>query len=216
MAVKDELNKRKKLLWLIIILLLLIIAATIYLLMVYFKITPVFNYNTNVPAPAPTALPSPTTPGSYNQPKTTVLADLKGINEGTGITISEPEQTSMLFAATSFAERFGSFSNQSNYKNFDDLQPLMTKSVQNWVKQYIETLKKQNPDSNTYYALETKAISSEIKSADLKANTAEVMVKTQRQEFKNDINNPRVFYQDILLKILKENGQWLVGGVYWQ
>lgn len=38
----------------------------------------------------------------------------------------------------SFAERFGSFSNQSNYGNFTDLSIMMTEAMNNWAKKMLK------------------------------------------------------------------------------
>jgi len=214
---KEKATATKRFIWLlIIILLLLILAAAIYLLLTYFKpastnqVKVTGNVNTVVPPTVPPAA------GSFNKPDSGVLADLQGMNPNQE-NITPAQQTNLLFAASSFAERFGTYSNQSNYKNFDELKVFMTDSVAKWVTAtYIPQLKKQNPDLNTYYAIETKAISSQIRKMDQTAGKAEVMIKTQRQEFNKTITNPRVYYQDILLQLVMVDNQWKVDGVYWQ
>lgn len=209
---KEQLTKRKKIIWLIIILLLLLIlAAIIYLFLVYFKKLPgISNQNLNLnQAPVPVVQNN-----VFNTPNAGVLADVQGL---TGqIATSEAAKQSVLFIATSFTERFGTYSNQSNYKNFDELAVFMTDSMKKWVLSYQEDLKKKNPDINVYYALETKAISSQINTLDEKTGKGEILVKTQRQELKNSPANPRIFYQDILLKLVKINNEWKVDGAYWQ
>jgi len=214
MALKEEIIKRKKVIWLLLILLLLlIIAAIIYLLLFYYKISPagVTNNNGNLNQPV---IPKATTPVTFNQPNPEVMAEVQGLNPTAAVNTSEKKGAT--FIATSFAERFGSYSNQSNYKNLDELDSFVTDSMRKWLATYKEQLRKQNPDINTYYALETKAISTDVKSIDEKLGQGEIIVKTQRQEFKNTINNPRVFYQDLLLKMLKVDDQWKVNGAYWQ
>jgi len=214
MAIKEEFKKRKKIIWLIIILLLLIIAVLIYLFLTYFKqpsgVTTNLNANLNqagLPAQAPS-------PNVFNKPDLGVAAEIQGLNQKK--VVSQTEKQNVLFVASSFVERFGSYSNQSNYKNFDELDVFMTASMQNWITRYKEELKAQNPDINTYYALETKAISTQINSLDEKAGKGEILVKTQRQEFNNTINNPRIFYQNILLNLVKVDQQWKINGAYWQ
>ncbi len=216
--IKNKLTKNKRLIWLILLLLLLlIIAAIIYLVLVYFQAPPSTVVNTNNNNLNQIAvLPNGQTimPSEFNQPDSEVLLDLGG-NVETEAT--QQNQANVLFVAQAFAERFGSYSNQSNYMNLDDLQSLMTTSMNNWVQQtYKDQLQKQNPNINTYYALETKAISSEVISLDETTGKAEIRIKTQRQEFKNDINNPRIFYQDIILNLVKQNDVWKVDGAFWQ
>src|SRR6056297_1177249 len=58
--------------------------------------------------------------------------------------------------ASSFAERFGSYSNHSNYSNILDLQIFMTRKMKNWAEKSIEESK--NEYSDIYYGITTKAI----------------------------------------------------------
>ncbi len=212
----ENLTKRKKVIWLIIILIIiLIIAALIYLLYNYFGAAPPekeVNLNENLNQ-APVVEEPPVIP-DFNKADLNVLADLKALSEEE--IINEEAGVDVLFVAQSFAERFGSYSNQSDYRNFDDLEVFMTDSMNDWILKYKEELKKENPGIDTYYAVETKAISSEFTELDEEAGTAEVIIKTQRQEFENDITNPRIFYQDILLQLVKVDDQWKVKGAYWQ
>lgn len=214
---KLQVKKTKKRIWLILILLLiLIIAALIYLFLSYYKPAPsqpqenLNNGNVNEP---PAAVNLPANLNSFNNPDPAVVADIQGLN---GNAPEPTKEEAAAVVAEAFAERFGSYSNQSDYANLDDLQIFMTDNINNWVIKYKEQLRKENPDFNSYYAMETKAISKQINSMDEKAGKAEITVKTQRQEFKNSINDPRVFYQDILIKLVKVGNEWKVDGAYWQ
>ena len=215
--IKDKATNFKKIIWLIIIiLLLLIITAAVYLFLTYYKGIPRqinSNQNTNqIVAPQPAPVP----PSSFNKPNAGVLTDLQALNPNQE-TISADSQNNLLFAATSFAERFGSYSNQSDYKNFAELDVFMTNTLSKWVNTtYIPQLKKKNSDTNIYYAIETKAISTQIQKMDETTGKSDVLIKTQRQEFNKTITNPRVFYQNILLNLIKQDNQWKVDGVYWQ
>jgi len=213
MAINEGLKRRRIIILIIILLLLLIIAALIYLYLNYFQkqiIAPV-NQNINISVPlAPTVIP----PTTYNNPDVYVLADV----ENTAKTAPSSERTkqNILFIASSFSERFGSYSNQSDFKNFDELTVFMTDQMNTWVTSYKEKLKNQYSDLNKYYALETKVISTQVNNLDDKTGKSEIMVKTQRQEFNNTINNPRIFYQNLLLKLIKVNDEWKVDGAFWQ
>ena len=215
---RGPITKRKKFIWLILILLfLLIIAAIIYLLLVYFQVAEpgTANLNANLNQSPVGVVEQPVRPDDFNQANSNVLADLKAIN-GEEPEINAEEEVDVLLVAEAFAERFGSYSNQSDYQNLDDLEIFMTESMNTWVESYKEDLKKQNPDINIYYAVETKAISNQVRVLDEEKGEAELLIKTQRQEFENDITNPAIFYQDILLKLVKADGQWKVQGAYWQ
>src|SRR4030042_1880784 len=116
MPIKDELLKRKKQIWIVLILLIiLIIAAIIYLLLMFFKEPQtIINENINQ-ASIPT--PQIITPSTFNVGDSRILADVEALSNVPLTT--EEEKQNITFIASSFAERFGSYSNQSNYQNFD-------------------------------------------------------------------------------------------------
>lgn len=211
-GLREKLTKNKRLIWLIIILLLLlIIAGIIYLLYFYPRPQAPVNLNNNLNQGLPLDFGGPT---SFNQPSAEILSELKGVN---GLEEAPEEtQTQILFVANAFAERFGSYSNQSDFKNLDDLNIFMTDSMKNWIRTYKTDLQQTYSDFDTYYAIETKAISSQIESLDETLGLGQIMIKTQRQEYKNDPNNPRIFYQDIKINVKNVDGQWKVDGAYWQ
>jgi hypothetical protein len=91
----------------------------------------------------------------------------------------------------SFAERFGSFSNQSNYGNFTDLEIMMTPSMRTWAREYVETLRSQATDSS-YYGITTKALTYEVKKFDENQGRAQVLVSTQRRESREAVGGGRV------------------------
>ncbi len=117
--------------------------------------------------------------------------------------------------ALAFAERFGSYSNQSNYDNIRDLTIFMTAEMRRWSDGYIAELERRNTDYANYYGITTVAISGEVKSFDDKAGTAEVVVSTQRREVQGSDNNPQTYDQNIRLLFAKEGGEWKVDGAFW-
>jgi len=118
--------------------------------------------------------------------------------------------------ASAFAERFGSFSNQSDYGNVRDLQIFMTDTMKKWAENYINEARARKTQTAIYYGIVTKAISSDIKQFDADAGRAEILIKTQRRESAGLAGNSATFYQDIIVKYVREQGVWRVDGVYWQ
>lgn len=207
-------RRRKSLRWLLILIILLILAILVYLFLFYFKPKPAtnnVNINQNV-----NQTTSPNTPAAstFNTANPGVLSDLQAANGGQPT--FQNEQNNAMLIASSFTERFGSFSNQGSFRNFQELDQFLTDAVKKWVTTYLDGLKKEHGNINVYYAIETKAITTKINSFDDKAGLAEIVVRTQRQEFNNTITNPRIFYQDLLLKMIKVDNQWKVNGAYWQ
>lgn len=114
-----------------------------------------------------------------------------------------------------FAERFGSFSNQSNYSNFNDLKIMMTDSMKTWADRYVADLKTQPQSKNVYYGITTTAIIFEVKKFDDAAGQAEILVTTQRRESTESINGGTPFMQKLDLKLDKVNGDWLFNSASW-
>ena len=118
--------------------------------------------------------------------------------------------------ASAFAERFGSFSNQSDYGNIRDLQIFMTDNMKVWAENYINDARAKKTQTIIYYGIVTKAISSEAKQFDADTGRAEILVKTQRRESSGTSGNSLTFYQDIIIKYVREQGVWRVDGIEWQ
>ena len=118
--------------------------------------------------------------------------------------------------ASAFAERFGSFSNQSDYGNVRDLLIFMTATMKNWADNYISDARAKKGDTSIYYGIVTKAIAATVNQFDGDTGQAEILVRTQRRESAGLSGNSSTFYQDIIIKFLRENGVWRVDGIYWQ
>jgi len=131
------------------------------------------------------------------------------------ISESEIAQENLKRMAASFAERFGSFSNQSNYGNLEDLKIFMSAKMQAWSENYISREREINIDSSIYFGVITKSISSEIKKFDENSGTAEILVSTKKSETKGRENIAN-YYQNIILKFIKEKEVWKVDEANWQ
>lgn len=110
-----------------------------------------------------------------------------------------------------FAERFGSFSNQVPLENLIELKPFMSKKMQLWTE---ELSKEPSKRVEIYHGFTTKALSSEI--FDLQEEKAKALVQTQRQEATKTTDNIRVFYQEIEIELIKENGEWKINEARWK
>ena len=116
--------------------------------------------------------------------------------------------------AGSFAERFGSYSNHSNYGNISDLKIFMSRKMQAWADKFIEDSRGEYSD--IYYGITTKSVTQEVRSFDSTAGSAKILVKTQRRESIGAQGNETVFYQDVIIDFVKENGAWKVDSALWQ
>lgn len=116
----------------------------------------------------------------------------------------------------SFAERFGSFSNQSNYGNFTDLKILMTDNMKVWADGYVEDLKNQTKNNTAYYGIVTDSLTYEVKKFDDTAGQAEILIGTTRRESTEKINGGESYIQNLSLSLVKVGGEWLFDKAYWE
>lgn len=118
--------------------------------------------------------------------------------------------------ALSFAERFGSFSNQAGYQNIKDLKIFMSSSMGEWADKYVQDEIAKKASASIYYGISTKAISAKINELDVEGGTAKILVSTQRAESTGSTSNTTKFAQNINISLVKEKGAWKVDGANWQ
>jgi len=111
--------------------------------------------------------------------------------------------------AEDFAERFGSYSNDSNHRNIDDLASIMTDKM----KTSVVRLTKKDIIKKSYYGMTTRAINSRVES--LSDKDASVIVVAQRQETKEG-NAQKIFYQEARVALIKNASSWMVDNLTWQ
>jgi len=116
----------------------------------------------------------------------------------------------------SFAERFGSYSNQSNYGNFTDLKIFMTDTMKTWADKYVADLKSKPQNGSAYYGIVSQALTYEIKKFDDKRGQADILIATQRRESTESINGGEPYIQNLNLSLMKVNGEWLFDKAYWE
>lgn len=113
--------------------------------------------------------------------------------------------------AMSFAERYGSYSNQVDFKNFADLQPMMTEKLYASIQSIIS----KGASTDVYSGYNTKALAINLVKMDNTAGVAEIEVQTQRQYYQNR-DTMKVLYQTLDLKFVKNGDQWKVDYAKWQ
>ena len=122
----------------------------------------------------------------------------------------DPDRQAAESLARFFVERIGSYSNQNQFQNVEDVKPLMTARVQAWA----DGLKKQEAVGGGYRGITTKALALEVVTWNPK-QSAVMRVSTQRQE-ERDGEAPRVYYQDAEVQLIYQGDAWLVDGIYWK
>jgi hypothetical protein len=119
-------------------------------------------------------------------------------------------------AARSFAERFGSYSSQSDFSNIEDLSLSMSSRMRSWARDYIFELRSNRDYSEDFYGITTRAlIEPKIKNFDLEGAIVELSVSTQREEI-SALGVADSYSQEIDIRFIKERGEWLVDSALWQ
>jgi len=115
--------------------------------------------------------------------------------------------------ARAFVERFGTYSNHSDYKSIEELIPMMTSGMANWVeKTYLPKLRADYPSDAELYKIKTMApVANILKQTE---SAVEIMLSCQRTETKSGQENQ--FLQDIKIELKKQGNNWLVNAAYWQ
>lgn len=117
--------------------------------------------------------------------------------------------------AASFVERFGSYSNHSDFSNIDDLKSVMSIGMKDWADGYLEEMRAKKY-SDEYFGVTTKSVLEEVNKYDDNRGLAEILVKTQKRESNGTMNNAKTYSQDILIKFVKEDDVWKVDEAEWE
>ncbi|MEI6627410.1 MAG: hypothetical protein WCL61_02340 [bacterium] len=154
-----------------------------------------------------------------NNDKSVVVAKNNTLNNATTststknvIAVNTQADLGVKQLAMSFAERYGTLSNQSNFNNFTELRNFMTLGMQAKTNMVINKTIKA---TTTYDGYTTRALSSTLVKFDDKAGTANVMVGTQREHSREGVAS-EVYYQNILLTVIRINKEWKVDDAKWQ
>ena len=110
----------------------------------------------------------------------------------------------------SFVTRYGSYSNEANFANLEDVLPLVSASFAQQLQTIIDTgiLPKE------YYGVSTSIVT--VKVDEKGEASSQVSVTTQREEAIGSPQNVSVKYQDIILTFVMEDGVWKINSATWQ
>ena len=183
------------------------LGVIILILIIYF----LFFFKFNKPQQADVQPPAATS----TLPVRTVVEPPK-ILETKPATREELDQEGIKRLAASFAERFGSYSNHSNFQNMEDLKLFMTDKMKAWSEDFVKTQALKQAGKTEYYGITTKAITKKMAEYDEGKGTARVLIQTQRRETIGQNGEASSFGQSIEITLLKQGGTWKVDQAYWK
>lgn len=123
------------------------------------------------------------------------------------------ERNELQSIAKIFIERYGSFSNQGNFENLRDVIGISTDSLKNELESLYEA--QRGNFGGEYYGTNTRVLSLKTYKFD-PTSFAEARAQTQREEARGNPNNRRIYYQEIILRLVKTGDSWLVDSAEWQ
>lgn len=128
---------------------------------------------------------------------------------------NQQQQASVKAIALSFIERMGSFSNQSDYANIEELKPFMTEKMNAWAESYLKEQRSKDTDVSEYYGITTKVISLDFQEFEFTDGTAYIEANTQRIEYTGAQRTNRVRYQVASISLIKKGDVWFVDEFSW-
>lgn len=150
------------------------------------------------------------------------VAQMKEVEEiiPTRPTISEQEleeeretrttSADVVSLSKSFVTRYGSYSNEANFANLEDVLPLVSASFAAQLQNTIDT----GVPPEEYYGVSTSIVT--VKVDEKGETTSQVTVTTQREEAIGSPQNTSVKYQEIVLIFVMEDESWKVDSATWQ
>lgn len=111
--------------------------------------------------------------------------------------------------ATSFVERFGSYSTDNDFQNVLDAKALATAAMDLRLDQLMDV----SAANTNFYGVSTYVITQEVIAEDDDGTT--FIMTTQREEAFDTPANTSTRYQDITVRVIRENGEWLVDDYIW-
>ena len=139
-------------------------------------------------------------------------------NENNEVVNNEPEvlpvpeitdETMIRSASFSFAARYGSYSNDTHWQNIKDIYNLLSPQMQVTMDAMIAS----NFPQAGYYSVSTRPLFLKINNQD--SGSAQVTVKTQKQEYFSINGQEVIAYQDLNLALIKIGSEWKIDSAQW-
>jgi len=120
------------------------------------------------------------------------------------------EKDNLTTLAKMFIERYGTWSNQSDFSNFTDLYSYMTDGLKTETQNFVLAQQTALKTTSTYYGLTTRVLSLSL--ANIVTDTsAEFTANVQQQETK--INQTAALSKKVTLDFLKQGADWRVNQI---
>ncbi len=120
-----------------------------------------------------------------------------------------PTEVTVITVANNFAERFASYSTDSNTTNLEEVKLLSS----SWLINKLDDMIDNVGEANEFYGISSKVLKTNIDSLDESNGQASLTITLQRQETMG--SETKVIYQDLELTLVKTGNNWLVNDFEW-
>lgn len=128
---------------------------------------------------------------------------------------SVPEEDEVKRLASSFAERYGSYSNQTNFANLESLVPFMTDRFRRQTEAFVAAERAKERDTSIYYGISTRAVSVLTERYEASQNVGIFTVQTQRKESIGSSGNTQTFQERLRILMRRQGTGWKVDEATW-
>ncbi|GEM_PF-2485926 len=130
------------------------------------------------------------------------------VNTNTAV---DNDQVVREYAARNFAEAFGSGSSEDNFSNWEKTKPYVTDSFGAFLDRTLAQQRQINL-TGPYHSYLTQSLV--VTTTKVAPTTAAMTIGTQRQETIDQ--DTKVYYQDLLLDLVKVGSDWKVNAASWR
>jgi len=128
------------------------------------------------------------------------------------VTEADRNRSAAQIAATTFAERLGSYSSQNALSNFDDLEPLMVPLTYAYLQgSYRGEIEASFPEGGAYYGVTTRVVKATFVSFD--AQSAQLKLNVQKAE---SGTVTQTSYPSLNVELTRTGSAWLVSRFEWE
>lgn len=191
----------------IIILIVFVLVVVLVVLLLFLGRRRVASVSAPAPGVSPENAPVVSAPAAPPVPFGAVSAPA----QGGAVEVSAASREAFV---RSFVERYGSYSNQSDFENLEDLYPFMTQRLRQQTEKFVRDERAREVRGTSYVGVTTRALS--VRTASESATEARVLVSAQRQEATAANPSGRVYYQDIELSLKNVGDAWRVDAAVWK
>jgi hypothetical protein len=129
--------------------------------------------------------------------------------------ITTDQLAAIVTTAERFTERFGTYTNQDNYQNFQNLKVYATTEMQTWLSTFARQQQSDlSSQSIAFYGITTKTLTAKILNA--RPDTLQILINTKRDEVTDQSDSSKVFYQNMLIEMRRVDDDWKVNSAQFQ